>query len=72
MRTPAPSLEDVWTERIFAAFNRNRENSLVNRDSKEASQHTGTLRGAILSDYDSSNQICYLSLLPRSRRKEPG
>ena len=45
MRSPAPSLEDVWTERIFAAFNRNRENSLVNRDSKEASEHTGTMRG---------------------------
>ena len=41
MRSPAPSLEDVWTERIFAAFNRKRENSLVNRDSREASLSTG-------------------------------
>ena len=41
MRTPAPSLEDVWTERIFAAFNRRRENSLVDRDSSEDSHYTG-------------------------------
>ena len=45
MRSPAPSLEDLWTERIFAAFNRNRESSLVKRDSSEASDQTGTLRG---------------------------
>ena len=42
MRSPAPSLEDVWTERIFAAFNRNRENSVVNSsDNPEASHSTG-------------------------------
>ena len=71
MRTPAPSLEDVWTERIFAAFNRRRENSLVDRDSSEASQYTGMEYGGdILSGCDFSEQTWCPS--PPSRRKESG